>query len=151
MAHVIRRARPDDAPAIQACARQAYARYVPRIGRPPAPMGADYAALIAAGDVSVATGADGGFLGFIVYRAAGRDLLLENVAVLPGAAGRGIGKALIAHCEQAARAQGAAAVRLYTNAKMTENLALYPRLGYAETARRSEDGFERVYFEKRLA
>lgn len=35
MAHVIRRARPDDAPAIQACARQAYARYVPRIGRPP--------------------------------------------------------------------------------------------------------------------
>lgn len=151
MAHVIRPARPDDAPAIQACARQAYGRYVLRIGRPPAPMAADYAALIAAGDVHVATGADGGFLGFIVYRAAGRDLLLENVAVLPGAAGRGIGKALIAHCEQAARAQGAAAVRLYTNAKMTENLALYPRLGYTETARRSEDGFERVYFEKRLA
>ena len=114
-------------------------------------MAADYAALIAVGDVSVATEADGGFLGFIVFRAAGRDLLLENVAVLPGAAGRGIGKALIAHCEQAARAQGAAAVRLYTDAKMTENLALYPRLGYTETARRSEDGFERVYFEKRLA
>lgn len=151
MAHVIRRARPDDAPAIRGRARQAYARYVPRIGRPPAPMAADYAALIAVGDVSVATEADGGFLGFIVFRAAGRDLLLENVAVLPGAAGRGIGKALIAHCEQAARAQGAAAVRLYTNAKMTENLALYPRLGYTETARRSEDGFERVYFEKRLA
>ena len=151
MAHVIRRARPDDAPAIRGRARQAYARYVPRIGRPPAPMAADYAALIAVGDVSVATEADGGFLGFIVFRAAGRDLLLENVAVLPGAAGRGIGKALIAHCEQAARAQGAVAVRLYTNAKMTENLALYPRLGYTETARRSEDGFERVYFEKRLA
>jgi hypothetical protein len=39
---------------------------------------------------------------------------------------------------------------LYTNQKMTENLDFYPRLGYVETRRLSEDGFERVYFEKRL-
>lgn len=42
------------------------------------------------------------------------------------------------------------AVHLYTNEKMVENLAIYPRLGYAETGRRHEDGFNRVYFEKRL-
>ena len=33
---------------------------------------------------------------------------------------------------------------------MTENLALYPALGYVETGRRVEDGFSRVYFSKRL-
>ena len=37
-----------------------------------------------------------------------------------------------------------------TNEKMTENLTLYPRLGYCEVARRTEDGFNRVYFQKTL-
>jgi hypothetical protein len=34
---------------------------------------------------------------------------------------------------------------------MTENLDFYPRLGYLETQRVHEDGFDRVYFEKVLA
>jgi hypothetical protein len=33
---------------------------------------------------------------------------------------------------------------------MTENLGLYPRLGYQQFDRRVEDGFDRVYFEKTL-
>ena len=33
---------------------------------------------------------------------------------------------------------------------MTENLELYPRLGYREVDRREEDGFSRVFFRKRL-
>jgi hypothetical protein len=33
---------------------------------------------------------------------------------------------------------------------MVENLAYYPRLGYVEYDRRREDGFDRVYFRKRL-
>lgn len=63
---------------------------------------------------------------------------------------RRIGRALITHCEEAARDGGHGTVRLYTNEKMTDNLALYPHLGYAETGRRIEDDFARVYFEKRL-
>jgi len=43
------------------------------------------------------------------------------------------------------------AVHLYTNEKMTDNLSIYPRLGYVEVARRHEDGFDRVFFEKRLS
>ena len=45
---------------------------------------------------------------------------------------------------------GLARVTLYTNARMHENLVLYPRLGYVEIDRRREDGFDRVYFEKML-
>ncbi|MEQ9160672.1 MAG: hypothetical protein RLO10_10775 [Roseovarius indicus] len=41
-------------------------------------------------------------------------------------------------------------MQLYTNEKMVANLSIYPHLGYAETDRRTEDGFNRVYFEKRV-
>lgn len=92
----------------------------------------------------------GGLLGFVVFYPDGEYMLLENVAVAPEAVGQGIGKALIMYCEVAAKAQGVSAVRLYTNAKMTENLSIYPHLGYAEIGRCHEDGFDRVYFEKRI-
>src|SRR6187401_944215 len=83
------------------------------------------------------------FQGFIVFHAEEGHILLENVAVLPRAAGRGVGKTLIGFCENAARQRGMN-VHLYTNEKMIDNLSIYPKLGYVEVARRSEDGFNRV-------
>jgi ribosomal protein S18 acetylase RimI-like enzyme len=62
--------------------------------------------------------------------------------------GTGVGRALMAHAERYAREIGRPELRLYTNAAMTENLALYSRLGYREVGRRSEHCFERVYFAK---
>jgi ribosomal protein S18 acetylase RimI-like enzyme len=148
---MIRPAQASDEPGIRDCAAQAYARYVPMIGRKPAPMVADFAAQIAAGVVYVATDDQATFQGFIVFYAEEGHILLENVAVLPSAAGRGVGKALISFCENAARQSGANAVHLYTNEKMTDNLSIYPRLGYVKVAQRTEDGFNRVYFEKSLS
>lgn len=147
---MIRPATAADEAAIRACAEAAYSRYVPAIGRRPAPMDADYAAHIAAGDVHVAEDEAGRFAGFIVFFREGDAMQLENVAVLPAFAGRGMGRSLITFCEAAAEVQGLRAVRLYTNEKMTENLSLYPRLGYREIARRNEHGFNRVFFEKGL-
>lgn len=66
------------------------------------------------------------------------------------AAARGIGKALIAFCENAARRRGLNAERLHTNGNLTDNLSIYPKLGYVEVARRTESGFNRVYFERSL-
>lgn len=147
---MIRQATADDEAQIRECAEQAYARYVPLIGKKPAPMLADYAAQIADGDVFVATDGLDGLQGFIVFYAEENHVLLENIAVFPSAAGRGVGKKLINFCENAARERGLPAVHLYTNEKMTENLSIYPKLGYAEVARRTQDGFNRVYFEKVL-
>jgi ribosomal protein S18 acetylase RimI-like enzyme len=146
---MIRQAEARDEPAIRDCAEQAYVRYVPAMGRKPAPMVADFAAQIADGEVYIATDDHGVFQGFIVFYAEDGHILLENVAVLPRAAGRGVGKALIGFCEDAARQRGLN-VHLYTNEKMTENLSIYPKLGYVEVARRTEDGFNRVYFVKTL-
>lgn len=147
---MIRLAEASDEPEIRDCAEQAYARYVPMIGRKPAPMVADFVTQIAAGTVYVATDEHATFQDFIVFYAQEGHILLENVAVLPSAAGRGVGKALISFCENAARQRGMNAVHLYTNEKMTDNLSIYPRLGYVKVAHRTEDGFKRVYFEKSL-
>jgi hypothetical protein len=43
------------------------------------------------------------------------------------------------------------ALRLYTNAAMTENLSMYAHLGFVETHRVTEDGFNRVYMRLSLA
>lgn len=148
---MIRQAESSDEQEIRDCTEQAYARYIPLIGRKPAPMLADIAAQITAGQVYVAVDEKQAFQGFIVFYAEDGHMLMENVAVLPRAAGHGVGKALIGFCENTARQRGMDAVHLYTNEKMIDNLSIYPRLGYVETARRTEDGFNRVYFEKSVA
>ena len=147
---MIRRARPDDAPAIAAIAVAAYRIYVTRIGREPAPMVADFPAQIAAGEVHVLE-AERGLQGFIVLRAAADHLFVENVAVRPARQGKGDGRRLMAFAEATARRLDLPAIRLYTNVKMTENLPFYERLGFAEVERRREDGFDRVYFRRSLA
>ena len=139
-----------DEPVIKDCAEQAYARYVPMIGRKPAPMVADFATQIVEGVVYVAQDDQAIFQGFIVFYAEEGHILLENVAVLPSTAGRGVGKALIGFCENAALQRGLNAVHLYTNEMMTDNLSIYSKLGYRKVARREEEGFKRVYFEKNL-
>jgi ribosomal protein S18 acetylase RimI-like enzyme len=145
----IRPAMPVDAKAIRACAEEAYAGYMTAIGRKPAPMVADFEALISQGHVHLA-GHTGKLQGFIVFFQMDGAMLLENVAVAASARGQGVGRALVQFCEKRAEAEGLSAIRLYTNVKMTSNLTLYPHLGYREVGRREEDGFQRVYFEKRL-
>lgn len=140
---------PADAAAVAACVRAAYAHYVPRMGGEPAPMRADYVALTAAGQVHVLE-RGGRLAGVIVLYPKDGCLFVENVAVDPGFQGRGLGRRLMAFAEDQARAQGLPAIRLYTNIHMVENLAFYGGLGYAETGRAREDGYDRIYFEKRL-
>lgn len=147
---IIRPAVAGDIPEIEHIVAAAYEPYVERIGRAPAPMGADYRALVAHTDhVQVALHA-GRIVGLLVLVPQPDHLLIENVAVAPEAQGHGFGRMLVAHAESAARQLGHAEVRLYTNAAMVENLSLYEHLGYVETGRRREAGFDRVYLTKPL-
>ena len=146
MPEIVQAAR-GDARAVAECVRAAYAHYVERIGREPAPMTADYEALIDAGEVWVARAGED-VAGVLVLRPQPPALLLENIAVDPGRQGQGLGRALMAFAEDRARAEGLAEVVLYTNERMTENLRFYPALGYAETGRAVHDGFARVFYRK---
>ena len=147
---MIRIAVAADEVAVRECAEDAYAQYVAAIGKQPAPMVADFGSQITQGIVHVADHAGGGIDGFIVFFPRNQHMFLENVAVSTSASGRGVGRALINYCETRAREAGLTSVELYTNEKMTANLSMYPHLGYEIFERRREDGFDRVYFRKRL-
>ncbi len=139
---------------LQRCARLAYQQYVQAIGREPAPMRADFVSLLDRGVVDVAR-IDDELVGFIVlFKTVLNDsdacLFVENIAVIPEMAGRNIGTRLMQHAQSVAIAQSLPCIRLYTNVKMTRNLDWYPKLGFVETSRVEEDGFNRVYFEKQL-
>jgi ribosomal protein S18 acetylase RimI-like enzyme len=146
----IRPAEPGDAAVVRDLVRMAYSKYVERIGKEPAPMLEDYDALIRAGEVWVL--AEGGeVLGVLVMRPAEDHLFVDNVAVGPGHQGRGLGRELLAFAEERAEREGLPEVRLYTNEKMHENLAVYAKLGFEESGRGLDGGYRRVFMRKRLS
>ena len=145
----MRLAGPADVDELRAIAAAAYQKYVGRIGTPPAPMTADYTQAVRDGQAWAAV-QDGQIVGFAIVIAQPGYLLLDNVAVLPAAQGRGIGVRLLVLAEEQARGLGLGELRLYTNEAMTENLGYYPRHGYTETHRAEQDGFNRVFFRKNL-
>ena len=145
---MIRPARPEDADAVRRLVQDAYGHYAARMGKPPGPMLDDHVRRIADGQAWGLEGA-GELAGVLVLEdAEGGALLLDNVAISPSAQGKGYGRALVGFAEAEARRRGQGEVRLYTNVLMAENLALYGRLGFRETGRVSEKGYERVYMAK---
>ena len=183
---------PEHVPAIRAMVQAAYAKYVERIGRPPAPMLADYEKMLAgnAQEVwvlareSTTTDApassstpnsdsekgdgqqkqsepgeqEGGgrgqaALGSVIVALdpqCATALKINNLVVDPNSQGKGYGRVLMGFAEELARNRGLCKLTLFTNVMMWENIGLYAKLGFAETGRRVEDGYERVYFEKSL-
>jgi GNAT superfamily N-acetyltransferase len=125
----LRQAAPGDAAAIRRLTREAYAKWVPLIGREPMPMGADYEAAVRDHRFDLLY-REGVLAALIETVDEGDPLLIENVAVLPRFQGQGLGSKLIAHAEAIARALGYARTRLYTNKRMVENVELYLKLGY---------------------
>jgi GNAT superfamily N-acetyltransferase len=147
----LRRARPEEEAALRDLVRAAYAHYVPRIGREPMPMTDDYQARIAAGEAwLLLRDADQALIGALVLVDEPDALLLDNVAILQQEQGKGHGRALISFAEQEAVRRGYRSLRLFTNVKMTENMALYARLGFVETHRAGEHGFRRAFMEKQV-
>lgn len=92
LADLMRLAQPTDRAAVTACVRQAYAPWVERIGREPAPMTADYARLIADGAVYVLRDPSAAEArGVLVLRRAESTLWIDNVAVAAAYQHSGVG------------------------------------------------------------
>ena len=111
-------------------------------------MTADFGSMVASGQVWVLDKHP--VEGFIVMYPKENALQIENVAVDPIQHGYGFGAQLLQFAEDEAIRMGLGQITLYTNIHMTENLSFYPSLGFRETGRRREDGFDRVYFAKSL-
>jgi ribosomal protein S18 acetylase RimI-like enzyme len=140
-----------DLVAVRACVQAAYAHYVPRIGQQPAPMGADYAVLIERRVVWVLLGPESAVRGVLVMLPEDDAMFIENVAVHPDHQQQGLGRRLLEFAEQQALATGLSALTLYTNEQMVENIAMYRHLGFEETERKLDHGFNRVFMRKSLA
>jgi GNAT superfamily N-acetyltransferase len=136
------RAKPGDAPGLKALADRAYARYIPVIQAVPAPMEADYAAMVRDHEVWAIRG-DRSLKASLVLIAAKGYLLIESIAVDPGEQGKGAGRLLLDWAKQRAVTLGYRELRLYTNVRMTENRAWYRRAGYVET-REEQRGDKRI-------
>ncbi|WP_254074064.1 GNAT family N-acetyltransferase [Burkholderia sp. S171] len=113
-------------------------------------MSDDYETLIGKGWVYVVEEEDA-ILGLLVLILEPNAMLLDNVAVASSSKGTGVGRRLLEYAKQSARAAGYRVIRLYTHETMTENLALYGRIGYTETHRAEEVGLKRVFMAKLLA
>jgi ribosomal protein S18 acetylase RimI-like enzyme len=148
-ANGLRPATAADADEVARLVDVAYRPYVKRIGMLPGPMTEDYREVIADRQVTVAL-RGGAIVGVIVFGAGEEGFAIHNVAVDPSARGQGLGRAMIEHAEAAAARTGLDSIYLYTHEGMTENLALYKRLGYVEYERRSMGDFSLVFMRKRL-
>ena len=145
----IRTATSADVPAIMGIVDQAYRHYTARIGKPPGPMLDDYAARVAEGVVSVLE--EGTVITAIIVLLSAPDyLLLDNIAVSPTRQGLGLGRRLLAFAEAEALRRGYREIRLYTHQTMVENQRLYASIGYEETGRGAEAGYDRVFMRKQL-
>jgi N-acetylglutamate synthase-like GNAT family acetyltransferase len=141
----------DDIPTIKAMIDAAYSKYIELIGRRPAPMSEDWTQVIQTHNVLVLKESEQ-IVGSITTHEdeKANALKIDNLVVDPKVQGRGYGRFLIEHAELEGRERGLPNLTLFTNAKMFENIELYAKLGFAEVDRKVEDGFERVYFYKKL-
>jgi ribosomal protein S18 acetylase RimI-like enzyme len=109
----------------------------------------DYAARVSEGVVWVLE--EGAVIAAIIVLLPGvNHLLLDNIAVSPNHQGLGLGRRLLAFAETEALRRGYREIRLYTHQTMVENQRLYASIGYQETGRGTEAGYDRVFMRKQL-
>ena len=99
------------------------------------PVATDYAPRVAAGGVWLGElGAEA--VAVLVLEAATAHLLIYSLAVRPDRQGEGHARTLLDHAAAEARRAGMAELRLFTNALMARNIALYRHCGFRESGRR---------------
>jgi GNAT superfamily N-acetyltransferase len=138
----VRAADRNDHTAIRAVLWASYAPYAPHV---PAPVFLRYLADLLDLDRHAANGRllvaehDGGIVGYAAFYPDAARLGFDfpsgwasgrGLASHPAARGRGIARALIAHCEQLARDQGSPVFAFHTAGFMGTAIALYDGLGY---------------------
>lgn len=131
----MRRAEARDLATVNELTRRAYEHYIPILGGEPWPMIVAYAPRIAAGEVWLVDEGDEA-AALIAVEDHGDHLHIFSVAVLPEHQSKGIGRELLAFAETLARDLDRPALTLCTNEKMTRNIGIYQRFGFAESGRR---------------
>src|SRR5260370_13428587 len=125
----IRAAGDADVPAIARIVHDAFAGFIPLIGRAPQPMFQDYVARVAQGAVWVLT-EDGAVVGVVVLQFNDDHLFVDTIAIAPAHQGKGHGRRLLGFVETEARRRRRDETRLHLHLTMTRSIAISLRLGY---------------------
>jgi ribosomal protein S18 acetylase RimI-like enzyme len=125
----IKKATSQDAQAVRRLVREAYAQWIPLIGREPMPMKADYERAIRDHEIDLLY-ADGDLVALIEVIVHSDHLFIENVAVTPHRQGQGLGRYLLSHVEKKARKENLGELRLLTNQAFEANIRLYESVGF---------------------
>ena len=131
----MRLASRDDLQTITTLTAAAYLPYTELFGAPPLPVTEDYAPRIERGEVWLREIGDEA-AGLVVVEQHPDHLMLFSIAVSPAFQGAGHGLAMLSWLEDKAREWAVPEIRLYANARMERNVALYRAFGFQETGRR---------------
>lgn len=131
----MRPATMNDLPAVQDITVAAYAPYTVLLGGPPLPVTEDYGPRIAREQVWIRDDGDA-VSALAVFERHTDHLLIFSIAVAPAFQRQGIGTELLRFLDAQAVERGVTEVRLYANARMERNIALYRAYGFQETGRR---------------
>jgi ribosomal protein S18 acetylase RimI-like enzyme len=149
MSRVLRRAVVGDIAAIEAMQIAAYDANRALLGVTPLPLLADYAEIFATFEIWVDV-TSGAIDGALILQPRPEGLLIWSVAVAPQARSLRVGNALLAKAEEVARAQGIAALVLYTGQPLVKNIAWYERHGYVITRTEHRPDRAIVHMKKQL-
>lgn len=142
-----RQATLEDALAIRALTRAAYAQWVPLIGREPLPMAADYELAIRTNRFDLLE--HGGELVALLETIPRSDhLWVENLAVAPSRHGQGLGRRMLRLAEDVANSLGQCEIKLVTAMEFTGNVDFYLRAGFEVEREEPFKGCVAVYLRK---
>ena len=145
----LRSATKDDVSAIRALTRDAYAKWVPLIGREPLPMTADYALAVRTHHFDLLE-REGRLAALIQTILHPDHLWIENLAVSPTHHGQGLGRRMLGQAEHVARTLGHTEIKLLTNQAFTGNVDFYRRAGFAIEREEPFRGGITIHFRKLL-
>lgn len=141
---LIRRAIPDEAPAILALIHAAFQPYRGKLEPESSALleTVDSVRQALASGEGLAAWAGDRAVGCVIAEARnGAGVYLGRLAVDPAYRGRGIAAGLVAAAEARARSAGRFQVELNVRIALPDNIRLFERLGYRETARKAHPGF----------
>ncbi|ARQ58271.1 MULTISPECIES: GNAT family N-acetyltransferase [Rhizobium] len=133
----MRLASRDDLQTITTLTAAAYLPHTELFGVPPVPATEDYVPRIERGEVWLREIGDE-TVGLVFVEQHPDHLMLFSIGVSPAFQGAGHGLAMLRWLKGKAREWATPQIRLYTNARMERNVALYRAFGFQETGRRQK-------------
>jgi GNAT superfamily N-acetyltransferase len=125
----IKKATSQDVEAVRRLVREAYAQWIPVVGREPMPMKADYQRAVQDHEIDLLY-TDGDLVALIEVIVNPDHLFIENIAVASHRQGQGLGHYLLSHAEEKARKANLKELRLLTNQAFESNIRLYESVGF---------------------